>query len=49
VPEQLLEQLVLDGLLVVPVSGRMTVVRRTAGAPRVSHAGWYTFVPLVEP
>jgi len=48
-PEELLEQLALDGVMVVPVSGRMTVVRRTAGRPRVSYAGWYSFVPLVEP
>ena len=43
------ERLVPDGVMVVPVSGRMTVVRRTAGRPRVSYAGWYSFVPLVEP
>jgi protein-L-isoaspartate(D-aspartate) O-methyltransferase len=49
VPEELLDQLVIDGLMVVPVRGRMTVVRRSASAPQVSHAGWYTFVPLVEP
>lgn len=48
-PRPLVEQLVVDGLMVVPVRGRMTVVRRTAGAPEVSKAGWYSFVPLVEP
>jgi protein-L-isoaspartate(D-aspartate) O-methyltransferase len=48
-PHELLGQLVLGGLMVVPVKGRMTVVRRTGGEPEVHHAGWYTFVPLIEP
>ena len=48
VPEELLAQLVVGGLLVVPVRGRMTVVRRTAGEPEVRHEGWYSFVPLIE-
>ena len=48
-PEDLLAQLVVGGLLVVPVRGRMTVARRTDGAPEVHHAGWYSFVPLIEP
>jgi hypothetical protein len=30
------------------VRGRMTVVRRTTGEPEVQHAGWYSFVPLIE-
>lgn len=49
IPRSLVEQLVEGGVMVVPVSGRMTVVRRTAGAPQVSHEGWYSFVPLREP
>lgn len=49
IPADLLEQLVVGGLMVVPVRGRMTVVRRTAGESQVEHHGWYTFVPLVEP
>lgn len=49
VPAELLAQLVPGGLMVVPVRGKMTVVRRTAGAPEVTRAGWYSFVPLVEP
>ncbi|HSE09707.1 MAG TPA: methyltransferase domain-containing protein [Nocardioidaceae bacterium] len=49
VPKELYRQVGSGGLMVVPVSGKMTVVRRTAGAPEVTHAGWYTFVPLVEP
>ena len=48
-PEDLLAQLVVGGVLVVPVRGRMTVARRTDGAPDVRHAGWYSFVPLIEP
>lgn len=49
VPGGLVDQLVLGGLMVVPVRGRMTVVRRTAGEPEVHQEGWYSFVPLVEP
>ncbi len=49
VPLDLLDQLVVGGLMVVPVRGRMTVVRRTTGDPQVAHEGWYSFVPLVEP
>ncbi len=49
IPLALLDQLVMGGLLVVPVRGRMTVVRRTPGEPEVRHAGWYSFVPLIEP
>lgn len=48
-PEELLDQLVDRGLLVVPVRGRMTVARRTDGEAEVHHAGWYSFVPLIEP
>jgi protein-L-isoaspartate(D-aspartate) O-methyltransferase len=48
-PAELVEQLAVGGVMVVPVRGRMTVVRRTAGEPEVSLEGWYSFVPLVEP
>lgn len=48
-PVELVSQLEVGGLMVVPVGGRMTVVRRTDGEPEISRAGWYTFVPLVEP
>jgi protein-L-isoaspartate(D-aspartate) O-methyltransferase len=48
-PLELLDQLVPDGLMVTPVSGTMTVVRRTAGEPEVRHVGRYSFVPLIEP
>jgi len=49
VPSALVDQLVVGGLMVVPVAGRMTVVRRTAGAPEVHREGYYSFVPLLEP
>lgn len=49
VPGTLLEQLRPGGLMVVPVRGRMAVVRRTDGEPEVTYAGWYSFVPLIEP
>lgn len=47
-PATLVGQLIVGGLMVVPVRGRMTLVRRTAGEPEVQHAGWYSFVPLIE-
>ena len=49
VPTELVDQLAVGGVMVVPVRGRMTVVRRTTGRPEVSREGWYSFVPLVEP
>lgn len=48
-PKTLVDQLVEGGVLVVPVAGRMTVVRRTGGTPEVRTTGWYSFVPLREP
>ncbi|HLN78748.1 MAG TPA: protein-L-isoaspartate O-methyltransferase [Nocardioidaceae bacterium] len=49
VPDELVDQLVPGGLMVVPVRGRMTVVRRTAGEPELTREGWYSFVRLIEP
>lgn len=49
VPGELVDQLADEGLLVVPVRGRMTVVRRTADGIDVRESGWYSFVPLREP
>jgi protein-L-isoaspartate(D-aspartate) O-methyltransferase len=49
VPDDLVDQLVVGGVMVVPVTGRMTVVRRTDSGPTVVHEGHYSFVPLVEP
>ena len=49
-PVELVEQLHVHGILVVPVAGRMLRVERDAGAPdgrRVTEHGHYRFVPLV--
>lgn len=48
-PASLVDQLSVGGTMVVPVAGRMTVVRRTRGEPTVERHGHYAFVPLVEP
>lgn len=51
VPEALVAQLADGGVLVVPVAGRMAVVRRAPRAPEpeVSLHGYFRFVPLVTP
>lgn len=49
IPQDVLDQLVVGGVMVVPVRGRMAVVRRTAREPAVREEGWYSFVPLMEP
>lgn len=49
VPAELVAQLGPGALMVVPVAGRMTVVRRTDGEPSVVRHGYYSFVPLIEP
>jgi protein-L-isoaspartate(D-aspartate) O-methyltransferase len=48
-PGELVDQLRVGGVMVVPVAGRMTVVRRTDTEPTVEHHGHYAFVPLIEP
>jgi len=48
-PDELVGQLAVGGVMVVPVAGRMTVVRRTPGEPTVVRHGLYSFVPLIEP
>ncbi|HSE70912.1 MAG TPA: methyltransferase domain-containing protein [Nocardioidaceae bacterium] len=48
-PGALVEQLAVGGVMVVPVAGVMTEVRRTDTGPAVVPHGAYTFVPLVEP
>jgi protein-L-isoaspartate(D-aspartate) O-methyltransferase len=46
-PEELCRQLGEPGIMVVPVAGRMLVVRRTPGQePTVEASGHYRFVPL---
>lgn len=47
VPTALVEQLAPHGRLVVPVSGRLVLVRRTAGDTELERHGHYSFVPLV--
>ena len=51
VPGSLVEQLGEDGLMVVPVAGRLAVVRRSGphAEPEVRLVGHYAFVPLLEP
>ena len=48
-PDELVGQLAEGGVMVVPVAGRMTVVRRTADETTVVQHGLYSFVPLIEP
>ena len=48
-PESLVDQLAVDGVMVVPVAGRMTEVRRTEGEPVAVRHGYYSFVPLIPP
>jgi protein-L-isoaspartate(D-aspartate) O-methyltransferase len=46
-PDELCDQLAEPGVMVVPVAGRMLVVRRTPGKePTVEASGHYRFVPL---
>ncbi|WRS31057.1 rRNA adenine N-6-methyltransferase family protein [Actinomycetaceae bacterium MB13-C1-2] len=48
VPTDLVDQLTLDGVMVVPVSGLMCkVVKSVDGSSEVSTHGWYSFVPLI--
>lgn len=51
VPRALVGQLAEDGVLVVPVAGRLAVVRRSGphAEPEVRLVGHYAFVPLLEP
>lgn len=46
-PAELVAQLAPDGVLVVPVAGRMVRVRADDSGPAVEEHGWYRFVPLV--
>jgi protein-L-isoaspartate(D-aspartate) O-methyltransferase len=46
VPDELVGQLTPDGRMVIPVSGTMLLLRRTASRTEVSEHGWYRFVPL---
>jgi protein-L-isoaspartate(D-aspartate) O-methyltransferase len=46
VPDELVDQLTSDGRMVIPVSGTMLLLRRTASGTEVSEHGGYRFVPL---
>lgn len=46
-PHSLLDQLTSDGVLVVPVAGRMLRVTRSGDEVVAEEHGWYRFVPLV--
>jgi protein-L-isoaspartate(D-aspartate) O-methyltransferase len=46
-PTALTEQLAPSGRMVVPVAGRMHVVRRTDSRTEVERHGYYSFVPLI--
>ncbi len=48
-PESLVDQLGIDGVMVVPVGHAMTRVRRTAEGRITTTHGTYSFVPLVVP
>lgn len=48
-PASLVDQLDDHGVMVVPVRGRMTRVRRTAEGIDEEQHGHYAFVPLIEP
>lgn len=52
VPGELVDQLAPHGVMVMPVAGRLVVVRRPGdpnGEPAVERHGYYRFVPLVLP
>ena len=46
-PDELVAQLAPQGVLVIPVAGRMLRVVARVGGPTVEEHGWYRFVPLV--
>jgi protein-L-isoaspartate(D-aspartate) O-methyltransferase len=47
-PEELVEQLRVGGVLVAPVAGELVRVRREDAGVDVTRAGAYSFVPLVD-
>nr|WP_052593718.1 protein-L-isoaspartate carboxylmethyltransferase [Luteipulveratus mongoliensis] len=46
-PDQLVEQVGIGGVMVLPVQGRMLRVTRDEDGVRQEEHGWYRFVPLV--
>lgn len=47
-PQELLDQLGLGGVMVIPVGGRLLRVHSTPEGPDVRDTGFYRFVPLVR-
>jgi len=47
-PEDLLDQLAPDGVMVVPVAGEMVRVRRAGDEVSVERSGAFAFVPLIR-
>jgi protein-L-isoaspartate(D-aspartate) O-methyltransferase len=47
IPPELVAQLAPQGVLVIPVAGRMLRVVARESGPAVEEHGWYRFVPLV--
>lgn len=47
-PPELLDQLAVGGIMVIPVEGRMLRVRSTGAGAEVQRSGHYRFVPLVQ-
>lgn len=47
-PDTLVDQLADDGVMVIPVAGKMVRVIRRGGETETSTHGWFRFVPLVE-
>jgi protein-L-isoaspartate(D-aspartate) O-methyltransferase len=48
-PDELLDQLADDGILVIPVRGRMLrIVRHPDGTAEATAHGTYSFVPLIR-
>lgn len=45
-PDELVEQLVPGGRMVIPVAGEMLLVRAEPSGPEVTRHGFYRFVPL---
>ncbi len=45
-PPELVNQLAQDGVMVLPIDGRMARVRCADPEPIIEYAGWYRFVPL---
>lgn len=47
IPQSLVDQLAVGGIMVIPVRGRMLKVVRDSHEPRITEHGLYRFVPLI--